>query len=48
VGNELTVLPAEIVQLKKLEYLRLWGNNFSKEEKEKIKKIVPDGCEIIL
>jgi len=46
VGNELTFLPAEIGQFKKLEKLSLWSNNFSKEEKEKIKKMVPKGCEI--
>ena len=43
--NQLTTLPEEIKLLKNLTRLSLYGNNFSEEEKERIKKMLPN-CEI--
>ena len=45
-GNDLSYLPVEIGKLKKLKYLNLEGNTISKEEQQKIKKLLP-GCKII-
>ncbi len=44
-SNELTELPSEIGQLSNLQSLDLRANNFSKEEKQKIKKLLPN-CRI--
>jgi Leucine rich repeat len=44
--NKLTTLPQEIGELKKLTTLHIGGNQISKEELEKIKKLLPD-CNII-
>jgi len=42
-NNQLISLPPEIANLKdKLEYLFLRGNNFSQEEKDKIKSWLPN------
>jgi len=43
--NKLSKLPDAISNLKKLKYLYLFQNNFSENEKQKIKKMLPD-CEI--
>jgi len=44
-GNGLTKLPVEISKLKKLKNLILYGNDFTVEEKEKIKRWLPN-CQI--
>ena len=44
-GNELRELPSAIGQLSNLQSLYLRANNFSKEEKQKIKKLLPN-CNI--
>ena len=41
-GNQLSSLPPEIEQLKNLKELYLWDNNLSDQEKEKIKKLLPN------
>ena len=41
-GNKLTCLPESIKNIKKLKYLSLMNNNFSEEEKNKIRKILPN------
>lgn len=43
--NNFKKLPIELQKLKKLKKLDLWGNSFSNEEKEKIKKLLPN-CHI--
>jgi Leucine-rich repeat (LRR) protein len=45
--NHLTSLPEELKNLKKLEHLYLWGNNFTVEEKEKIKNLFSSNVEIL-
>jgi hypothetical protein len=39
--NQLSTLPAQIGELKNLRYLYLEENNFSKEEQERIRKLLP-------
>lgn len=41
-SNFLTTLPEEIKHLERLEYLYLGGNYLSNEEKDRIKKIIPN------
>jgi Leucine-rich repeat (LRR) protein len=43
--NQLSTLPAQIGELKNLKYLYLQGNKFSKEEQERIRKLLPK-CKI--
>src|SRR5574343_393166 len=43
--NQLTSLSPEISNCQKLKYLFLYGNNFSEQEKEKIKALLPN-CKI--
>jgi len=43
--NQLTTLPEEIKNLHNLEKLYLGGNNFSRTEKKRIKKLLPN-CKI--
>ncbi|WP_061249960.1 hypothetical protein [Leptospira alstonii] len=43
--NRLTLLPKEIGQLLNLQELGLQGNSFSPEERERIRKLLPN-CEI--
>jgi Leucine-rich repeat (LRR) protein len=44
-GNKFTILPEEIKALKKLKFLKLRNNALGEEEKERIKKLLPD-CEV--
>ncbi|EAY31628.1 hypothetical protein M23134_05134 [Microscilla marina ATCC 23134] len=41
-GNDLTKLPEEIKKLRNLKLLNLKFNNFSDEEKARIKKLLPN------
>lgn len=45
-NNKLTSLPEGIGNLKKLQRLKIKGNNISKNELEKIKKVLPKKCKI--
>ncbi|EMJ53340.1 leucine rich repeat protein [Leptospira interrogans serovar Valbuzzi str. Duyster] len=45
VDNQLTALPQEIGQLQNLQELNLRNNQFSIEEKERIRKLLPK-CQI--
>jgi formylglycine-generating enzyme required for sulfatase activity len=46
--NKLKTLPNEIGQLKNLTNLVLWGNDFSKAEKARIHRLVPQGYKVQL
>jgi Leucine-rich repeat (LRR) protein len=41
-GNNFTVLPESIGELKNLQQLGLGGNTLSDEEQKRIKKLLPD------
>jgi leucine-rich repeat protein SHOC2 len=40
-------LPDEIKELKNLKFLNIGDNNFSPQEKERIKRMVPEGCDLV-
>ncbi|MFN0015544.1 MAG: hypothetical protein ACKVU2_13440 [Saprospiraceae bacterium] len=45
-GNDLTDLPAEIGELKKLTFLSLSGNPIPEAERERIRRLMPAGCKV--
>jgi len=46
-SNKLSSLPIQIGELKNLKILNLSGNPIPKSEMEKIKKLLPNDCDII-
>ena len=46
-NNLLTTLPEAIGELTALAALDLYGNQFSEEEKGRIRGLVPEGCEVV-